>query len=177
MKFTITGRHIELTEALKNRVESSLSKLDRYFSKDTQAFATLSVLRENQTIEVTIHSGNLILRAEESSPDMYRSIDNIADVLERQIRKNKTRLEKKLKREIISIEPAGSEYNDVEEETEFKIVRTKRFGYKPMSAEEAILQMNLVGHQFFIFNNADNGEPNVVYKRKDGNYGLIELGE
>ncbi len=176
MKVTITGRHIELTEPLKQRVEKAMDKLDRYFTKDTEAYVTLSVLRENQTVEATIQSGNLMLRVEESSPDMYVSIDNTVDVLERQLRKHKTRLEKKLKREFIPAE-FPPEFGDVEEETEFKIVRTKRFAYKPMSPEEAILQMNLVGHQFFVFNNAETNEPNVVYKRKDGNYGLIELGD
>lgn len=176
MKVTISGKQIELTEPLKNRVEKSLSKLDRYFSKNTEAFVTLSVLRENQTCEATIHSGNIILRVEESSTDMYQSIDNAVDVLERQLRKHKTRLEKKLKREIFAAEPMPAEFGDVEEETEFKVVRTKRFEYNPMSTEEAILQMNLLGHQFFVFSNAETDEANVVYKRKDGNYGLIELG-
>lgn len=177
MKVTISGKHIELTEGLKTRVDKAMAKLDRYFTKDTEAFVTLSVLRENQTVEATIRSGGILLRVEERSPDMYMSIDNAVDVLERQLRKHKTRLEKKLKRQIFDAEPLQAQYGSVEEEKEFNIVRTKRFDYKPMSTEEAILEMNLLGHTFFVYHNANTDEPNVVYKRKDGNYGLIELGD
>ncbi len=177
MKITITGKQIELTPALKQRVEDRFAKLDRYFHKETEAFVTLRVQREEQIAEATIHSGSLIVRVEESTDDMYVSIDNAADVLERQLRKHKTRIEKKLKKETFeagALTAIPFEEN-VEEEKEFKIVRTKRFSIKPMSTEEAILQMNLLDHQFFIFNNADTDEPNVVYKRKNGDYGLIEL--
>ena len=176
MKITISGKQIELTNALKARVEERFSKLDRYFKKDTEAFVTLSVQREYQTIEATIHSGSLILRAEEATDDMYISIDNAVDTLERQLRKHKTRIEKKLKKDYFDASRLGEiPYEDVAEEVEFTIVKTKRFEIKPMSPEEAILQMNLIGHQFFIFENAQTGDSNVVYKRKDGNYGLIEL--
>lgn len=177
MKITISGKQIELTNALKARVEDKFSKLDRYFHKETEAFVTLSVQREYQTIEATIQSGNLILRAEEATDDMYVSIDMAVDTLERQLRKHKTRIEKKLKKECFdAARLAEIPYEDeIAEEVEFKIVRTKRFEVKPMSPEEAILQMNLIGHQFFVFENAETGDSNVVYKRKDGNYGLIEL--
>ena len=177
MKITISGKQIELTNALKARVEDKFSKLDRYFHKETEAFVTLSVQRELQTIEATIQSGHLILRAEEATDDMYVSIDTAVDTLERQLRKHKTRIEKKLKKEYFEaarIKEIPYE-EEVEEEAEFKIVKTKRFEVKPMTEEEAILQMNLIGHQFFIFKNGETGESNVVYKRKDGNYGLIEL--
>ena len=177
MKITISGKQIELTNALKNRVEDKFSKLDRYFHKETEAFVTLSVQRELQTIEATIHSGSLILRAEEITDDMYVSIDNAVDTLERQLRKHKTRIEKKLKKEYFDAAKLNQipYEEEIPEEVEFKIVKTKRFEVKPMSPEEAILQMNLIGHQFFVFSNAETGSSNVVYKRKDGNYGLIEL--
>lgn len=177
MKITISGKQIELTNALKNRVEDRFSKLDRYFHKETEAFVTLSVQREYQTVEATIHSGSLILRAEEATDDMYVSIDKAVDTLERQLRKHKTRIEKKLKKEYFDATKLSQipYEEDVSEEVEFKIVKTKRFEIKPMSPEEAILQMNLIGHQFFVFSNAETGSSNVVYKRKDGDYGLIEL--
>lgn len=177
MKITISGKQIELTNALKARVEDKFSKLDRYFHKETEAFVTLSVQREYQTVEATIQSGHLILRAEEATDDMYVSIDTAVDTLERQLRKYKTRIEKKLKKEYFEaarLKEIPYE-EEVAEEVEFNIVKTKRFEVKPMSAEEAILQMNLIGHQFFVFENAETGDSNVVYKRKDGNYGLIEL--
>lgn len=177
MKLTMTGKQIELTQALKERISDRFSKLDRYFHTEPEAAVTLSVQREKQVVEATIYSGSLIVRVEEATDDMYVSIDNAVDILERQLRKHKTRIEKKLKKETFEAEalahiPFGE---PVEEEKEFKIVRTKRFATKPMSAEEAILQMNLLGHQFYIFSNADTGESNVVYKRKNGDYGLIEL--
>ena len=177
MKITISGKQIELTNALKNRVEEKFAKLDRYFHKETEAFVTLSVQREYQTIEATVQSGSLILRAEEATDDMYISIDMAVDTLERQLRKHKTRIEKKLKKEYFEASRLKEiPYNsDVAEETEFNIVKTKRFEVKPMSPEEAILQMNLIGHQFFVFLNSQTGDSNVVYKRKDGDYGLIEI--
>ena len=177
MKITISGKQIELTDALKNRVEEKFAKLDRYFHKETEAFVTLSVQREYQTIEATVQSGSLILRAEEATDDMYVSIDKAVDTLERQLRKHKTRIEKKLKKEYFEAARLKEipYIEDVAEETEFNIVKTKRFEVKPMSPEEAILQMNLIGHQFFVFLNSQTGDSNVVYKRKDGDYGLIEI--
>lgn len=177
MKITMTGKQIELTPALKDRITDRFSKLDRYFHKETEATVTLSVQREKQVVEATVYSGNLMVRVEESTDDMYVSIDNAVDILERQLRKHKTRIEKKLKKDTFDASMlADIPYSKVvEEETEFKIVRTKRFATKPMSPEEAILQMNLLGHQFYIFTNADTGESNVVYKRKSSDYGLIEL--
>ncbi|MBQ4518838.1 MAG: ribosome-associated translation inhibitor RaiA [Clostridia bacterium] len=177
MKLTMTGKQIELTQALKDRIEDRFAKLDRYFHKETEATVTLSVQREKQVVEATVYSGSLIVRVEEATDDMYVSIDNAVDILERQLRKHKTRIEKKLKKD--NFEAAALAQipfaEAIEEETEFKIVRTKRFATKPMSPEEAILQMNLLGHQFYIFSNAETGESNVVYKRKNGDYGLIEL--
>ncbi|MBR5156537.1 MAG: ribosome-associated translation inhibitor RaiA [Clostridia bacterium] len=177
MKITMSGKQIELTPALKARIEDRFSKLDRYFHKETEAYVTLSVQREKQVVEATVHSGGLIVRVEEATDDMYVSIDTAVDVLERQLRKHKTRIEKKLKKDTFEAAAlAAIPYKEeVEEETEFKIARTKRFSAKPMSTEEAILQMDLLGHQFFIFTNSESGDTNVVYKRKQGSYGLIEL--
>lgn len=177
MKITMTGKQIELTPAIKDRITDRFSRLDRYFHKETEASVTISVQREKQVVEATVYSGNLIVRVEEATDDMYVSIDNAVDILERQLRKHKTRIEKKLKKD--TFDAATIEQipftEAVEEEKEFRIVRTKRFATKPMSPEEAILQMNLLGHQFYVFTNAETGESNVVYKRKNGDYGLIEL--
>lgn len=177
MKITMTGKQIELTPALKDRIIDRFERLDRYFHKETEATVTISVQREKQVVEATVYSGNLIVRVEEATDDMYVSIDNAVDILERQLRKHKTRIEKKLKKDTFDVAAVEkiSFAEPVEEEKEFKIVRTKRFESKPMSPEEAILQMNLLGHQFYIFTNAETGEYNVVYQRKNGDYGLIEV--
>lgn len=172
MKFKITGRKIDVTEGLRDYTTAKLSKLDKYFGAEAEANITLSVQKDNHIIEVTIYHNGMIYRAEVSDIDMYASIDRVEDVLERQIRKQKTRLEKQLKTGAFN---DAVEFGDIEEEKEFKVVKTKRYENKPMSVEEAILQMNLLGHAFYIFNNADTMDKNVVYKRKDGNYGLIEL--
>jgi len=173
MRFIITGRNIDVTNALKDHVEKRLGKLSKFFKPDTEATVTLSVQKNNHTIEVTIPFNGIVIRAEETTEDMYASIDKVVDILERQIRRNKTRLEKRLREGAFSPDNYRAE-EAIEEETEFKIVRSKRFAIKPMPVEEAILQMNLLGHQFFMFTNAETREVNVVYKRKDGNYGLIE---
>ena len=175
MKITITGKQIDLTDGLKARVEEAYAKLDKYFSKETEAIVTLSVQRDEQIVEATIRSGNLIIRVEESTPDMYVSIDTSVDVLERQLRKNKTRLEKKMKREFtetVIFDKIPELPTDVEDT---KIVRTKVVETKPMSPEEAVLQLDLIGHEFFIFTNDKTGDKNLVYRRKKGGYGLIEI--
>lgn len=177
MKIKITGKQIALTEGLKSRVESRFAKLDKYFYKEAEALVTLSVQREEQVVEATIHSGNLILRVEEATTDMYMTIDNAVDILERQLRKNKTKLEKKMKKEYIENLVFEQIYDDSvdSQDDEIRIVRTKKIESKPMSPEEAVLQMELIGHNFFIFTNADTGETNVVYRRKKDGYGLIEV--
>ena len=172
MKLQITGRKINITDGLRDYTTNKLSKLDKFFGDEAKADVTLSVQKDNHTIEVTIHQKGIIYRAEVTDSDMYASIDRVQDVLERQIRRQKTRLEKQLKQG--AFEPPF-EFGDIEEEAEFKIVKTKTYSAKPMSADEAILQMNLLGHSFYIFNNSETMDKNVVYKRKDGNYGLIEL--
>jgi putative sigma-54 modulation protein len=178
MKFQIRGENIQVTEALRDYVEKKLSKLERYFETppNSEVSVTLSVVRELQGVEVTIPLKGYFLRAEERSNDMYASIDLVGEKLERQIRKHKTKVNRKIRQEM------GKDYlrMDVpstlpfEEEDEFEVVRTKRFTLKPMDVDEAILQMNMVGHSFFVFANSDTDQVNVVYRRDDGKYGLIE---
>lgn len=176
MRITVSAKNMDLTNALKNVVEKKLSKLDRYFDPLVEARATLSVEKNRQTIEVTIPFGGVVLRGEETNEDMYASIDLVVDKIERQIRKQKTRLARRNHMSALKFQFIPDDTADAsEEDTEPKIVKTKRFAFKkPMSPEEAVLQMEMLGHDFFIYQNADSEEINVVYKRKDGNYGLIE---
>lgn len=173
MKFIISGKNFEITDSLRQRVDKKLGKLEKFFSPATEAHVTMSVEKNRHIIEVTIAMSGLTLRAEVENDDMYACIDRVVDKLEGQIRKNKTRLEKRFHDGAFKAESFGAELSS-EEEEEFRVVRTKRFAIKPMTVEEAILQMNLLGHEFFMFSNSESGEANVVYRRKDGNYGLIE---
>ncbi|QUH24906.1 ribosome hibernation-promoting factor, HPF/YfiA family [Serpentinicella alkaliphila] len=174
MNIMISGKNVEVTDALRDAVESKVSKLTKYFSKGAEVKATLSVEKNRQIIEVTIPINGSVLRAEEATEDMYMSIDKVVDKLIRQLRKHKTKLENRLvKYETIRFENIPA-FEEVRDDADAKIVKTKRFAIKPMSSEEAVLQMELVGHNFFVFANAITDEVNVVYKRKDGNYGLIE---
>ncbi|MGE5614591.1 MAG: ribosome hibernation-promoting factor, HPF/YfiA family [Bacillota bacterium] len=173
MKFIFSGKNFDVTDSLKTRVAKKLGKLEKFFSSQTEAHVRMSVQRNKPILEVTIPADGVILRAEVSSDDMYSCIDKAEDILERQIRKHKTRLEKRLHTGVFKPEYFNKDI-DVEEETDFKVVKTKRFDVKPMPVEEAILQMNLLGHEFFVFSNAETNRVNVVYKRRDGNYGLIE---
>ena len=173
MRVTITGRNIELTEGLKAAVEEKLSKLDKYFAEDTLAHVTLSVEKERQKIEVTIPVKGSIIRAEEVSSDMYASIDLVEEVIERQLKKYRHKLVGKKQ----SISDFSEEYvdrDDIDDEEEIRIIRSKRFGIKPMYPEDACIQMELLGHDFFVFRNAETDEVNVVYKRRGNTYGLIE---
>lgn len=174
MKIKITGKNMDITDALKEITFKKLGKLDKYFQEDVDTNVTFSVEKNRQIIEVTINLPGTILRAEEYSDDMYNSIDKAVDVLEGQIRKYKTKLQKRYQNgETIrfeNIEPMPK----LKEEDIPKLVKVKRFAMKPMDAEEAILQMELLRHNFFVFMNGETEEVNVVYKRKDGNYGLIE---
>ncbi len=174
MKVKVIGKNIEVTEALKNIIEKKISRLDRYFNPDVEAQTTLGVQKNRHTIEVTIPFNGVILRSEEQNDDMYISLDIVVDKLERQIRKHKTKLEKRNHGTSLKFQGIPQYTNTEEEDMDPKIVKTKRFAFKPMSAEEAVLQMELVGHSFFVYMNDDTSEVNVVYKRKDGNYGLIE---
>ena len=172
MKTTITGRRLELTKDLKAYIEKRFSKLDKFFNDDADARITMSVEKDRQKVEATIYSQNMIYRVEEITSDMYNTIDKSVDSIERQIRKNKTRLEKMLREGALVIADVKE---PVEEEKEFKIVKSKLFETKPMSTEEAVLQMNLLGHEFFVFEHDVSGKTSIVYKRKDKNYGLIEV--
>ena len=175
MKLNFVGKNMEVTQALKDITEKKLSKLDKYFKQEAEGNVIYSVERNRKIFEVTINLPGTILRAEEASEDMYASIDKAVDVLERQIRKYKTRLQKRYNNgETIRFENIAPLTEEEEEEDRPKVVKTKRFDMKPMDVEEAILQMELLRHNFFVFLNADTDDLNVIYKRKDGNYGLIE---
>ncbi|OQB15190.1 MAG: putative sigma-54 modulation protein [Firmicutes bacterium ADurb.Bin193] len=174
MKTTIIGRKLEITKGLKSYAEKKYAKLDKFFNDDAEAKITMSVEKDRQKVEATIFSQNMIYRSEETTNDMYSTIDKIVDSIEHQIRKHKTRLEKRLKEGSLAYMPTQDQ-DTVEEEKEFNVVRTKMFETKPMSAEEAILQMNLLGHSFFVFRSDVNGKTSIVYKRNDKNYGIIEV--
>ncbi|WBW98508.1 ribosome hibernation-promoting factor, HPF/YfiA family [Oceanirhabdus sp. W0125-5] len=170
MKVKIIGKDIKVTKALNEVIEKKLMKLDKYFKPEVEAHVTLSVVKSTHSIEIMIPFNGVYLRAEEKNEDMYTALDLILDKLERQIRKQKTRMERKLHGSSLIYEKIPNEVNY----DEARIVKTKRFAIKPMDPEEAILQMDLIGHNFFVFLNAETEEVSVVYKRKDGNYGLIE---
>ena len=172
MKIIITGKNIEITEGLKTAVEDKIGKLDKYFSEDTVAKVLLSVERDRQKVEVTIPMKGNIIRSEQVSNDMYVSIDLVKEIVERQLKKYRKKLTDK-KQNALSFSQAFLESNEAEEE-EIKIVRTKRFDIKPMYPEDACIQMELLGHDFFVFCNAETDQVNVVYKRKGNSYGLIE---
>lgn len=176
MKFNMIGRKIELTEKITEYVEKKLGKLDKFFSDEPEARVVLGTIKEQEYIEATVFAAGMIYRAEVTDNDLLAAIDRVVDVIERQIRKNKTRLEKKIKRDVFNDTKmlSGEDYTEGEESGEFRIVKRKRFRVKPMFAEEAILQMNLLGHNFFVFKNQETDEMNVVYRRKDGNYAIIE---
>ena len=172
MKFIISGKNITVSQGLRTAVEDKLGKLERYFTPDTEVIVTLSVERERQKIEVTIPVKGNIIRSEQVSNDMYVSIDLVEEVIERQLRKYKNK--------IVDKQQAAANFQkeyidkDYEEEDEVKIIRTKKFGIKPMYPEDACVQMELLGHNFFVFYNAETDQVNVVYKRKGNTYGLIE---
>ena len=172
MKFVIVGKNIEVTENLRNTVEDKIGKLERYFTPDTEAKVTLSVEKDRQKIEVTIPVKGSIIRSEQVSNDMYVSIDLVEEIIERQL--------KKYKNKIVDAKRDGSNFKqeflekDFEEDDEVKIVRSKKFDVKPMYPEDACIQMELLGHNFFVFCNAETDQVNVVYKRKGNTYGLIE---
>ena len=172
MRFIITGRNMVVTEGLREAVEEKLGKLDKFFASETEVHVTLSVQKEQQKIEVTIPVKGHIIRSEQESNDMYVSIDLVEEVIERQLRKYKNK--------IVDKQQAAANFQkeyldkDYEEDEEVKIIRTKKFGIKPMYPEDACVQMELLGHNFFVFFNAETEQVNVVYKRKGNTYGLIE---
>lgn len=182
--YDIRGDGVDLTPSIRDHIEKKVQKIERYFSDDTNATAHIYVRNHNtaQTkVEVTVPMKNLTLRAEELHNDMYGAVDLIVDKLERQIRKYKTKVNRKFRdREGVGVafaiaeNEARQQHEEAENDDELKIVRTKQFSLKPMDEEEAVLQMNMLGHDFFIFTDAETNGTNIVYKRKDGTYGLIE---
>ena len=172
MKFIIVGKNIDVTPGLKKNVEEKIGKLEKYFSPDTEVHVTLSVEKERHKIEVTIPVKGSIIRSEQVSNDMYISIDLVEEIIERQL--------KKYKNKIIDKEQAAESFKreyierDYQDDDDIKIVRTKQFDMKPMYPEDACVQMELLGHNFYVFHNAETGMVNVVYKRKANTYGLIE---
>lgn len=181
MNFNIRGENITVTPALKEYVEKKIGNIERYFDSTptSDVRVNMSVYNEEQRIEITIPMPNLLLRAEENHADMYAAIDLVSNKLERQIRKHKTKVNRKFRQQdsapnFVFTEVEKDAREDLGQEDEIEVVRTKRFDLKPMDSEEAILQMNMLGHNFFVFVNAETNQTNVVYVRKDGKYGLIE---
>ena len=172
MKFVIVGKNIEVTPGLRSAIEEKIGKLERYFNPETEAHVTLSVEKERQKIEVTIPVKGSIIRSEQVSNDMYVSIDLVEEIIERQLKKYKNKLvDQKQSAGFFKQEFIEKEYM---EDEEVRIIRTKRFDIKPMYPEDACVQMELLGHSFFVFCNAETDQVNVVYKRKGNTYGLIE---
>lgn len=178
MKFTFAEKKIDLPKKVHAYAEKKVGKLDRYFKKDAEASMVFSVEKDRNKVELTIRSGSTVLRVSESTSDMFASIDAAVTAMERQLRKHKTRLERRIRQDVFV--PAPGEEEEVStfvpetEEGEFQVVRTKKFPIKPMTVDEAILQMDLVGHSFYAFKNEDTGAFAVVYRRNDGGYGIIE---
>ena len=172
MRYIISGKNLDITEGLRSAVMEKLGKLERYFTPETEIHVTLSVEKDRQKIEVTIPVKGNIIRSEQVSSDMYVSIDLVEEVIERQLRKYKTK--------IVNQQQAGGNFqkefveDEFLEDEEVNIIRTKKFGIKPMYPEDACVQMELLGHNFYVFRNAETDEVNVVYKRKGNTYGLIE---
>ncbi len=171
MKITYTARKVTLKDNFKQRVEKKLAKFDKLFSENANANVVVTLEKNRQTVEITIRDHSMVFRAESTMPEMNDALEKVIDILMRQIRKNKTRLAKKLK--------SGSidelfETPTEESEEEYQVLRKKQVFVKPITVDEAILEMNMVNHNFFMFVNSDTNEVNVVYKRADGNYGLLE---
>lgn len=168
MKINIIGRRIEVEDSLKQLITKKLTKLDKYFKDDAVAYVTLSHEKNSERLELTVSSTGMLFRSEETDSTFNNALDTAVDTIERQIRKNKTRLEKRLRAETLHELP-----DEPEDDGETFSIREKVFVMKPMTPEEAILQMNLIGHEFFMFRNSETGEAAVVYRRKNGGYGLI----
>ena len=177
MKFTIAEKKVQISDELRSYAEKKIGKLDKFFKSESEAYITFSVERGRYTAEVTINNNSMYYRVTETTGDMQASIDSAVASIERQIRKNKTKLVKRLRDGALErdFSPAVRHETPDEDEEEFKIVRTKSYPVKPMTPEEAVLQMNLLDHEFFVFKNQDNSDAfSIVYRRKKGDYGLIE---
>ncbi|MGX7395075.1 MULTISPECIES: ribosome hibernation-promoting factor, HPF/YfiA family [Carnobacterium] len=176
-KYNIRGENIEVTAAIRSYVEKKVSKIERYFTDVPESTAHVNLKTysdKTAKVEVTIPLPYLVLRAEETSPDLYGSVDLVVDKLERQMRKYKTKINRKSREKGFEMQVPAEEVLDEELENDVDIVRTKRLSLKPMDSEEAVLQMNMLGHNFFIFEDAETNGTSIVYSRKDGKYGLIE---
>ena len=176
MEIIVRGKNIKVTDAIENYIKEKLKRIEKYIgnSETVKATSVINVKGQNQKVEITIPLKSFIIRAEETQDDLYAAIDIAIDKLERQIRKNKAKLQSKKVKDLVSKEIIIDEIEDVENNIEEKIVKRKTIEVKPMSEEEAILQMELLGHQFYIFKDSETLKPTVVYKRKEGNYGVIE---
>ena len=174
MKVNISGRNINVTNSLKDYAEKKVGKIAKYFDGEVEAQVTLSVEKDRHIVEVTMPVNGMILRGETETHDMYTSIDLVVDKLEKQIEKYKTKITKNVRKTSAKINGNVEKSAYAKTDGEPKVVRTKRFALKPMDLEEALMQMELLGHDFFVFTNAQTELVNVVYKRRDGNYGLIE---
>lgn len=178
MKFTFTEKRYEASGDLRAYAEKKIGKLEKFFKNESEAYVTFYSERGRFTAEVTINNNGMFYRVTETTSDMHASIDSAVAAIERQIRKNKTRLEKRLREGAFEKEALAIGTEAVEEDSEFEIIRTKKFSIKPMTVEEAVLQMNLLEHEFYVFKNLEDEENfAVVYKRKKGGYGLIECAE
>jgi putative sigma-54 modulation protein len=177
MKFTITEKKVQVTDELREYAEKKIGKIDKFFKTESEAVITFTTERGRYIAEVTINNNGMFYRVTETTSDIFASIDSAVAAIERQIRKNKTRLEKRLRDGALERDhtpPVTQDFPE-EDEPDFKIVRTKMFPIKPMTPEEAVLQMNLLEHEFFVFKNQDREDAfSIVYKRKQGDYGLIE---
>lgn len=174
MKFNIHGKKLEVTDSIRKYIEEKIGRLDKYF-KDPENITTTVLIKlrgKGQVVEVTINANQFILRGEEMHDDLYAAIDKVSDKIERQIRKNKTRMHKKINKPLVS--DFVIDFENEEEKEVNEIVKRKQIDTKPMSEEEAILQMELLGHGFFVFKNSETNEINILYRRNDGNYGIIE---
>ncbi|NLB82247.1 MAG: ribosome-associated translation inhibitor RaiA [Clostridiaceae bacterium] len=173
MRIQVNGKGMEVSPYVADVVTKRVKKLERYFNADSEVQVMLSMFRGRHVAEITIPFGGVVFRAEEATGDIYASIDNSCNKIERQVEKYRTRFEKRNHEATIRTQQVIKEPGDKEQEIP-KIVKTKKFAVKPMSCDEAIMQMDLLGHQFFVFTNADSNQVNVLYKRLDGNLGLIE---
>lgn len=177
MKYNIIGRKVNLKDNFKERVYKKLGKFEKIYADDAEATVTVTLEKNRQTVEVTIRDGAMVYRAESTALEMNDALDAVVDILGGQIRKNKTKLSKKMKADSLEqyfLEENESVDDDTLQEDDYAVVRTKTFAVKPLSVEEAILQMNMIGHEFFMFLNAATNKINVVYKRKGNTYGLLE---
>ncbi len=176
MKITIIGRQMNVYDDTRELIERKLAKLDKFFkaSADPEATVTLSRKRNTSILEVTINAGGTLFRSEVEADDFRAALDRSVEHIEGQIRKNKTKLQKRMRENIMDIAALTDEIVDAAEDEQTPIIRVKQFEFKPMTPEDAIMQMNLLGHDFFVFTDTESGDTSVVYKRKDGAYGLIE---